>query len=98
MGISGVSSHLKPVPKATCPGCRRPVALLKSDRCVYCGTAIGGPPSPAAPGSRLPAEALIALEPRARTVSSGKVWLRRVLALGGAGLLVALVIGLCMKA
>ena len=85
------------MPKATCPGCRRPVALLKSARCVYCGTALGGPSVPAGPASKLPAEALIALEPRARSDSTGSLWLRRVLALGVAGLLTALVMGPCMR-
>ena len=97
MGISGVAPRPKPVPKATCPGCRRPVALLKSDRCVYCGATTGSA-TVAAPASKLPAELLIALEPRANAVSTRSIWLRRVLALGGAGLLTALIMGPCMKA
>ncbi|MGH7731058.1 MAG: hypothetical protein ACRENJ_07395 [Candidatus Eiseniibacteriota bacterium] len=41
---------------------------------------------------------LIALEPREHGTSTGSVWLRRVVALGGAALLTALVMGPCMKA
>ncbi len=98
MGISGVSPHRRPVAKATCPGCRRPVALLKSDRCVYCGTAVGGPSTPALRATKLPAELLIALEPRASAITSRSMWLRRFIALGGAGLLIALIMGPCMRA
>jgi hypothetical protein len=97
MGISGVAPRPKPVPKATCPGCQRPVALLKSDRCLYCGASTGGAAVAAAPTSKLPAELLIALEPRASTVTTRTIWLRRVFALGGAGLLTALVMGPCMR-
>lgn len=86
------------MPKATCPGCKRPVALLKSGRCVYCGADLGGPAQALAPASKLPAELLIALEPRPKAASSGSIWFRRILALGGAVLLTALVMGPCMKA
>jgi hypothetical protein len=97
MGISGVSPAPKPVPKATCPGCRRPIVLLKSDRCLYCGAATGQPAAAFTPASRLPAEALIALEPRPVDVSASSKWLRRGIALGFAGLLTAIVVLLCMK-
>jgi hypothetical protein len=53
---------------------------------------------PAAQASRQRAEALLALEPRPRSVATGSLWLRRVIALGVAGLLTALVMGPCMKA
>lgn len=98
MGISGVSKGHKPVPKATCPGCKRPVVLLKSDRCLYCGAATGGPGIEATPASRLPADALIALEPRPVTVSTTSRWLRRGIAFGFAGLLTLVVVLLCMRA
>lgn len=98
MGISGVSPHRRLAPKATCPGCKRPAALLKSGRCVYCGADLGTQAQTLAPASKLPAELLIALEPRPKTVSSGSVWFRRIIALGGAGLITALVMGPCMKA
>ena len=91
MGISGVSPAPKPVPKATCPGCRRPIVLLKSDRCLYCGAATGKPAAPATPASRLPADALIALEPRPREVDTGSKWMRRVIAIALAGLLIVIV-------
>lgn len=97
MGVSGVSPGHKPVPKAICPGCRRPIVVLKSDRCLYCGRATGNPAAPAAPASRLPADALIALEPRQVTFSATSKWLRRGIALGFAGLLTAIVVLLCMK-
>lgn len=97
VGIRGVTSSPRPAPKATCPRCGRPVALLRSARCVYCGAETGTPEAVAASGPRLPPEALIALEPRAHEVSSRSVWLRRVIALGGAGLVVALVMGPCMR-
>lgn len=97
MGISGVSPAPRPVPKATCPGCRRPIVLLKSDRCLYCGAATGKPAMAAAPASRLPAEALIALEPRERSLSSGSKWLRRGIALVIAGLVTAIVTALSMR-
>ena len=102
MGIRGVSPLPKPVPRAICPGCRRPVALLRSERCVYCGAPTGGggalaAPSAGVPASKLPAQLLIALEPRASAISTRSIWLRRVLALGAAGLLTALVMGPCMR-
>ena len=97
MGISGVSQGHKPVPKATCPGCRRPIVLLKSDRCLYCGAATGGPGIDATPASRLPADAIIALEPRAVAVSATSKWLSRGIALCCAGLLTAIVVLLCLK-
>jgi hypothetical protein len=71
--------------------------VLRSGRCVYCGAETGPAGTVAAGGSKLPPEALIALEPRAHEVSSRSVWLRRVIALGGAGLIVALVMGPCMR-
>ena len=103
MGIRGVAGQPKPVPRATCPGCGRPVALLKSEQCLYCGAptvAVPGlAPSRAteSPRAKLPVELLIALEPRKRTVSSRSIWLRRVLALGAAGLLTVLFMGPCMR-
>lgn len=97
MGISGVSAARKPVPKAVCPGCGRPVVMLKSDRCLYCGVETGTAAAPAATASRIPAQALIALEPRARENGTGSRWMRRAVALGIAGLLLALFVGQCMK-
>ena len=79
--------------------------MLKSGHCLYCGTETphaaglarevasrGGPSATA-----LPAELLFALEPKASGVSSGSMWLRRVIALGLAALLLALFVGQCMK-
>ncbi len=108
MGIRGFGPRPRPAPKATCAGCGRPVALLRSERCVYCGAATGdrvAPPVAAVAGgaatpvpvSKLPPELLIALEPRPSPVTTRGMWLRRILALGGAGILTALVMGPCMR-
>lgn len=66
--------------------------LLKSDRCLYCGAATDGPGIDATRGSRLPADAIIALEPRPREVDTGSKWMRRVIAIALAGLLIVIVV------
>ena len=52
---------------------------------------------PAVPGAGLPPELVFVLEPRASTVSARAIWLRRLLALGGAAFLTALFMGPCMR-
>src|SRR5206468_9322321 len=42
MGIKGITPPPGPTPKALCPSCHRPVALLKAGKCVYCGAIIPG--------------------------------------------------------
>ena len=96
MGIRGVPASIKPAPKATCPRCGRPVVVLKSGRCSYCGAVLDA----SRPAVEVPAhpEALIALDPHAASGSSPRVvWLRRMIALGGASLLTALFARACMK-
>jgi hypothetical protein len=96
MGIQGVPARIKPAPKASCRRCGRPVAVLKSGRCSYCGVVLD--PSRPVPAVPEHPEALIALDPTARaTTSSGSVWLRRLIALGGVSLLTALFARACMK-
>jgi hypothetical protein len=80
----------------TCPTCRRPVAVLRSGLCSYCGAVVGPVDRSAARASSIPPEVLIALEPR--THDSGSKWLRRTVALGAAGVLLAVFIKACMKA
>lgn len=96
MGIQGVAASIKPAPKATCPRCRRPVAVLKSGRCSYCGAVFDA----ARPAAEVPAhpEVLIALDPQAAGRSSPRaVWLRRLIALGAAFTLTALFARACMR-
>jgi len=95
VGISGVSPRPKPVPKVTCPTCRRPVAVLRSGLCSYCGAVVGPADRPAARASAIPPAVLIALEPRAH--ESGSKWLSRAIALSAAGVLLAVFIKACMK-
>jgi hypothetical protein len=83
-----------PEPKATCPGCGRPVAMARIGRCVYCGGEVEIPadaapaPTPApvpgpgaapgAPVAALPVELLIALEPRERQRNVRRLWVVRI--------------------
>lgn len=82
----------RPVPKATCPACARPVASLKNPKCVYCGAAI--PQSlrgdvPMAAPQAIPAEMLVMLEPRGRDDDAVRQrWLVRGVAVAIAGVLI----------
>jgi hypothetical protein len=58
---------------------------------------VGGPGRAPVATAALPAEVLLALEPRARSTSRRDVWARRMLSLGALGILVALFTGTCMK-
>jgi hypothetical protein len=96
MGIQGVPARIKPAPKATCPRCRRPVAVLKSGRCSYCGAIL----DPSRPAAEVPAhpEALIALDPQATVRTSPRiVWLRRMAAMGAVSALVGLFARSCVS-
>ena len=97
MGIQSVSTHSKPAPKATCPKCGRPVAVVKSGRCSYCGTWTGELLANPAPMSSLPPEVLLALEAPAGRSSRGAVWGRRLLSLGVLGIVMILFAGTCMR-
>ena len=83
------------MPKVTCPTCRRPVAVLRSGLCSYCGAVVGPVDRTFARASSIPPEALVALEPRPH--ESGSRWLRRTVALGAAGVLLAVFVRACMK-
>jgi len=97
MGIHGIAQPPRPEPKATCPRCRRPVAVLKTGKCSYCQAEIPGSAVQTQVKAALPPELLLAFEPRAVTVSTRSKWIRRAIALGVAALLVAGVMALCMK-
>ena len=97
MGIHGIAKPKRPEPKAKCPQCGRPVVVLKSGKCSYCQAAIDGAPRPAEAHVTLPPELLLALQPRAATISSGSRWTRRVIAVGATALLMAVFMGTCMK-
>lgn len=95
MGIQGVAARIKPAPKASCSRCGRPVVVLKSGRCSYCGAVLD--PSRPAPGVPEHPEALIALDPRATDRTPPRiVWLRRMAALGAASALIGLFARSCI--
>jgi hypothetical protein len=96
MGIHAVARMPAPEPKATCPSCHRPVAMMKSGTCVYCGHRISDA-EVEAPKAGLPPELMFELQPRAAKISTGTRWIRRVIALGLSSLLVAVFMGPCMK-
>jgi len=96
VGIQRIAASNKPAPKATCPRCRRPVAVLRSGRCSYCGAVL----DPSRPAAEIPShpEALIALDPRAVSERSPRmVWIRRLMALGAASALAGLFARACMR-
>lgn len=97
MGIRSVPERIRPAPKAACPRCRRPVAVIKAGRCSYCGAVLDLVLATRTPAPTLPPEALIALEPRGSAASSRTAWIRRMVALGAAVTLVALFTGTCMR-
>jgi len=71
------------------------VAVLRSGLCSYCGAVVGPVDRTFARASSIPPEALVALEPRPH--ESGSRWLRRTVALGAAGVLLAVFVRACMK-
>jgi len=92
----GAEAAPRPVPRALCAACGRPVAQLRSPNCVYCGAAIpealrGGATAVAKPG--LPPEMLQMLEPRPRDAStSTQRWMLRILAAAVAGLILMVIL------
>ncbi len=98
MAIHGSALPPGPKPKAACPRCGRPVAVLKSGKCFYCGVEIPGSPPPAQSKVALPPDLLLAFAPRAASVSTGSQWIRRMIAFGATALLLAAIMGPCMKA
>ncbi len=71
--------------------------MLKSGKCLYCGAPIPGALHVVEPGPGLPPDILLSLQPRAAEVSSRTRWIRRMIAFGVASLLVAAIMGPCMK-
>lgn len=73
--------------------------MAKAGRCLYCGTTIDEALAVAHDESRtpMPPEMMFALEPRTEGRSRGSKWLRRLIALGVAGLLLAVFVGQCMR-
>jgi hypothetical protein len=97
MGIQGISRQPANEPKASCPSCRRPVAVLKTGRCSYCGAPLPGALHVVGSTPGLPPELLLSLQPRTPQVSKRTRWIRRLIGLGVASLLVAAIMGPCMK-
>jgi hypothetical protein len=97
MGTHGISLLPPPEPKATCPSCHRPVAVLKSGRCLYCSAPIPGALHVVEPGRGMPPDVLLSIQPRAAEVSSRTRWIRRMIAFGVASMLVGAIMGPCMK-
>jgi hypothetical protein len=99
MGIKGVSPPPGPAPKALCPSCHRPVALLKAGKCVYCGATIPGlaPAAAAISKGTLPSELALPELMIAGDMENRAKWARRIIAFGGMALLIAAMMGACMK-
>ena len=99
MGIQAVAEPPRPNPKATCPQCLRPLSVLKAGRCLYCGAEVHVPGAAAKSIAEavMNAQVTVALEPRGQGERAGSRWLRRLIALGAAGLLIALFVANCMR-
>jgi len=99
MGIKGITPPPGPTPKALCPSCHRPVALLKAGKCVYCGAISPGlvPALPATPKGTLPTEIPLPELMVADDMQNRAKWARRIIAFGGMALLIAAMMGACMK-
>ena len=85
----------RPVPKALCEACGRPVAHLKSPTCLYCGAAVpaalrAGMVEPARTG--IPAEVLVMLEPRPQEGAGRKLWLLRFVAISLASVVILVLV------
>lgn len=90
-------SVAKPVPKALCASCGRPIALLTAATCVYCGAPQAAPAAPKESASKIPAQMLVMLEPRTHERKKGSVWFFRIGA-AAIGILFALILmGPCMR-
>jgi len=87
----------KPVPKALCASCGRPVALLTAATCVYCGAPQSTPVAGTAPTSKIPAQLLVMLEPRPHERKRGRVWMFRAGAALIGALSMAALVGPCMR-
>jgi hypothetical protein len=97
MGIRAVPQQPSPEPKATCHSCHRPISVLKSGKCVYCGEPIPGALRVVEARPSLPSEFFFSTQPRADKLSIRAKWMRRAVAMGVSSLLVAAIMGPCMK-
>ena len=73
--------------------------MAKAGRCLYCGTTIDESLAVAHDASRVmvPPELMFALEPRPEGRATGSKWLRRLIALGVAGVVLAVFVAQCMR-
>jgi len=97
MGIHAVAKAPRPEPKATCPSCHRPVAMMKSGKCLYCGQPLPGALQVVETRPGLPPELMFALQPRTSQITPRTKWIRRAIAMGISSLLVGLFMGPCMN-
>lgn len=97
MGIHAVARPQAPEPKATCPSCQRPIVVLKSGKCLYCGNPIPGAIHAVEAKPGVPPELMFALQPREAQVSNSSKWIRRFIAAGVASILIAFFVRACMK-
>ena len=94
MGIQSIPKPKGPEPKARCPRCKRPVAMMARGACVYCGVTLGtgGDPASAGAGPAMPPELIIAFDPSLRAKrGGGDKWLIRVLALTIVGFVIGII-------
>jgi len=96
MGVRNLASTPKPEPKGTCSSCGRPLAILKTGQCVYCGTRVPGLSIVRSPEQQQLAKASVMLTPRPHEVGKQR-WLIRIGAIVLGGALLALVIRGCMR-
>jgi hypothetical protein len=98
MGIRALAAPPRPEPKASCPSCGRPLAVIASGKCIYCGSAMPGVLAVVPPKSKIPAELLVQLEPRGEVRSTREKWLVRIVVFGiSTGLVVAISIAIMKK-
>jgi hypothetical protein len=96
MGVRNFAAMPKPEPKESCSSCGRPLAILKTGQCVYCGTKVPGLTVVKSPDQLQLAKASALLEPRPHENTKQR-WLIRIAAsVVGSGVL-ALIVRSCMK-
>lgn len=78
------SSGCSPQPKARCPHCARPVALLRRTHCIYCGKTLGAFDAklPEPSGEAALAIAQVMLEQGTPASDPARRWMMRVVAMG----------------
>jgi hypothetical protein len=97
MRLEAASRGRSPAPKAICPGCGRPIAMLKAGQCLYCGKRVGGAVVPVSDGERMRAMAEAMLLPRRVSGGQGRKWAIRLGAVAISAFVVLGVLGSCMK-